>query len=75
MVFLNNIFLQHSQPKSSGLLGYFNLYLKTNRKLFQPEALLFIFAVSIGVFITCVVLIDFQDENEDILDDDEANNQ
>ncbi|RHZ68814.1 hypothetical protein Glove_293g6 [Diversispora epigaea] len=51
---------------------YPKLYLKASKKLLQPQFLLLIFAVSIGLFITCVVLVDFQDDNEDIVEEEEG---
>lgn len=52
--------------------SYPKLYLKASKKLLQPQFLLLIFAVSIGLFITCVVLVDFQDDNEDIIEEEDA---
>lgn len=52
---------------------YPKLYSKTSRKLLQPKVLLLIFSISFGLFITCVILVDFQDDNEDnIIEEEET---
>ncbi|CAH1762542.1 15524_t:CDS:1, partial [Entrophospora sp. SA101] len=52
---------------------YLKLYSKTSRKLLQPKVLLLILSISFGLFITCVILVDFQDDNEDnIIEEEET---
>jgi hypothetical protein len=64
--------LSLSTPPSVPRTSYPKLYLKASKKLLQPQFLLLIFAVSIGLFVTCVVLVDFQDDDEGFLEDEDG---
>jgi len=64
--------LPPSTPLSFPRTSYPKLYLKASKKLLQPQFLLLIFGVSIGLFITCVVLVDFQDDDEGFLEEEEG---